>query len=137
MEAIDLIRSGRAKLTPQDEKFATYAPKLKKEDGLIDWSEPVLKIHNKVRGFLPWPGAYTYYEGRILKILRTEVSQVEDKEADSGRFLGAVKDRGMMVKARDRVLLIRDIQIEGKKPMDACAFLRGHRVCAGYLFGRR
>lgn len=68
LKAIDLIETGKASYTRQDGSKATYAPKLKKEDGLIRWDEPAFRIRNKVRGLLPWPGAYTHYEGRILKV---------------------------------------------------------------------
>ena len=134
MEAIDLIQSGSARLMPQEDSKATYAPKLKKEDGLINWNEPVVVIHNKVRGLLPWPGVYTHFNGKILKILNTEILKADGEEAANGEFLGTIKDKGMIVKARDGNLLIQNVQIEGKKPMDSEAFLRGHRISPGYIF---
>lgn len=136
IETIDLIQSGSAILTPQENSQATHAPKLKKEDGLINWSEPAVKIHDKVRGLLPWPGAYTYFNGKILKILKTEILKADDKKAANGEFLGIIKDQGMIIKTQDGNLLIRHVQIEGKKTMDAEAFLRGHRIKSGYIFGK-
>ena len=135
MEAIGLIQSGRAGLTPQINNEATYAPKLKKEDGLIDWNEPALTIHNRVRALLPWPGAYTRFDGKTLKILNTEISETMDKDAHNGEFLGVLKDKGMVIKCKDKNLAIRYVQIEGKKPMDAESCLRGHRSTPGYHFG--
>jgi len=135
MERMELIQSGKAILTPQEDSQATYGPKLKKEDGLINWNEPADKIHNKVRGLLPWPGAYTYFDGKILKILKTEISETDNKDAPNGEFLGVIKDKGMVVKTKDKNLLIQHVQIEGKKPMNTESFLRGHRISPGYIFG--
>jgi methionyl-tRNA formyltransferase len=135
MEAMDLIQSGSVRLIPQEDSKATYAPKLKKEDGLINWNEPAVMIHNEVRGFLPWPGAYTHFNGKILKILKTEILEADNKKAANGEFLGIIKDKGMIIKTQDGNLLIQHVQIEGKKPMNAEAFLRGHRIKPGYVFG--
>lgn len=134
IETIELIETGMARFIKQNDSEATYAPKLKKEDGLIDWNEPALGIHNKVRGFLPWPSAYTHFNGKILKILKTDILETGDKEADNGEFLGVIKDKGMIIKTQDKNLLIQYLQIEGKKPMDAGAFLRGHKIPLGYIF---
>jgi methionyl-tRNA formyltransferase len=134
IEAVGLLESGKATFTKQDGSNATYAPKLKKEDGLIDWNEPALKIHNNVRGLLPWPGAFTRYGKSTLKILKTEMLGTCTEAAKNGEFLGVLKGRGMAVKASDRDILVQFVQTEGKKAMDAEAFLRGHRIRAGYVF---
>jgi len=135
IEAIDLIETGGAKYAKQDNGQATYAPKLKKEDGLIDWNEPAAVIHNKVRGLLPWPGAYTDLSGRKLKILQTEVMPQTHKEAGSGEVVDILKHKGIVVRTGKDELLIQYIQIEAKKPFDTNAFLCGHRIEPGYRFG--
>lgn len=134
MEAIELIAAGKATLTKQDSSIATYAPKLKKRDGLINWDEPAVYIHNKVKGFLPWPGAYTYFKDRAIKVLKTGLVDERYDGAKNGQFLGVIKGSGMIIKAADKGLLIQYVQIEGKKPMDAESFLRGHRIQPGYVF---
>lgn len=137
MEAMELLESGRAKFIKQDDSAATYAPKLKKEDGLIDWNEPAAKIHNKVRGLLPWPSAYTYFNGKILKILKTEVMEGVSGKVNIGEVVSILKHKGMVVKTGQGGLSIQYVQIEGKKPFDADAFLCGHKLSLGYRFGVR
>lgn len=133
-EALELIAAGKAKFTAQDNSIATYAPKLKKEDGLIDWNESAVVIHNKARGFLPWPGAYTYFGGKVLKIMKTEIAEGQNANAQDGEIIALLKHKGMIVKTAKGNLLIQHVQIEGKKPMDVESFLRGHRIPVGYIF---
>ena len=73
IEALDLIVKGQAKFTKQDDAGASFAPKLEKHHGLIEWDKNALDIVNQIRGLIPWPGAWTYYQGKILKILKAEV----------------------------------------------------------------
>lgn len=135
MEAVELIESGRARPVSQDSSQASYAPKLKKADGLINWSEDAVAIHNKVRGLLPWPGAYTYFDGRILKILKTEVIESGEGKAQNGEITAVLKHKGISVKTGKDNILIKYVQIEGKKPFDTDAFLCGHKLEPGYRFG--
>lgn len=133
-ETLELIEAGKASFTKQSDSDATYAPKLKKEDGLINWSEPAVKIHDKVRGFLPWPGAYTYYDGKILKLLQTGLSnKTAETKASPGQVLYIGKE-GIIVRTGSGDLVIEYLQLEGKKDMDAASFVRGHRLEKGYKF---
>ncbi|MBI5144223.1 MAG: methionyl-tRNA formyltransferase, partial [Candidatus Omnitrophica bacterium] len=98
-EAIGLIEKSSVTFTKQDSAKASYAPKLKKEDGIIDWSDLALKIHNKVRGLIPWPGAYTHFEGRILKIWETEgLDSPFDRIVKNGEVIDIIKNKGMVIK---------------------------------------
>ena len=133
-ETIELIGSGRAKFIKQDGSAATYAPKLKKEDGLINWKEPALSIHNKVRGLLPWPGAYTHFKGKVLKILQTEVLGSCPGEGLAGEVVDIIKHKGIVVKTGEGCILIKYVQIEAKKPFDTDAFRCGHKIEPGYVF---
>ncbi len=135
IEAIELIESGKAKFIKQDNSAATYAPKLKKKDGLINWNEPAAKIHNKVRGLLPWPSAYAYFNGKLLKILKTKVMEPVKEKAINGEVVSILKHKGIVVKTGEGSLLIQYVQIEGKKPFDTDAFLCGHKISPGYRFG--
>lgn len=134
MEAMELIEAGKMNAIKQDGAAATYAPKLKKEDGLINWNEPAIKIHDKVRAFLPWPGAYTHFNGKVLKILKTEVVESGLEKAKNGEFVSILKNKGILVKTGKDGLVVQYVQIEGKKSMDAESFLRGHRIAPGYVF---
>ncbi len=137
IEAIGMIENGKANLGEQDSAKATYAPKLKKEDGLIDWNKSAVRIHNKVRGLLPWPGAYTYYNGKILKIIKTELLSMPSSPAVNGQVIDIIKDRGIMVRTGDGELLVQYLQLEGKKELDAGSFVRGHRIDRGYKFNSK
>ena len=136
LEAMDSIENGKATFEKQDEALATYAPKLKKEDALIDWKEPARVIRNKVRGFIPWPGAYTYSGKKILKVWSTEISDVKGQDpASPGEVIGIVKNKGILVQTGSGSLAITHLQAEGKNILDADSFLRGHRIEKGYVFG--
>ncbi|MDO8525125.1 MAG: methionyl-tRNA formyltransferase [Candidatus Omnitrophota bacterium] len=134
IEAMSMIENGSANLEKQDSAKATYAPKLKKEDGLIDWNQGAVRIHNKVRGLLPWPGAYTYYDGKILKILKTEVLPPQAGSGDMGEVVDIAKDKGIIVRTGSGGLAIQYLQLEGKRDLDAGSFIRGHRIERGYKF---
>lgn len=135
IEATDLIEQKAEKLVKQDNSGATYAPKLKKDDGLIDWSEPAARIHNKVRGFLPWPGAYTNYDGKALKILKTTLRKsLPDIDAETGEVVDIIKGEGLVVRTGSGDIAIQNLQLEGKKILDADSFLRGHRIAIGHIF---
>lgn len=133
-EAMKLIESGPIKFIKQDDSAATYAPKLKKEDGCINWKESALNIHNKVRGLLPWPGAYTHFKGKVLKILNTEVLESAPDKGTSGEVVDIIRHRGIVVKTSGGSILIKYVQIEAKKPFDTDAFLCGHKIKLGFIF---
>lgn len=135
VETIGLIEDGKTlKLEKQESVKATYAPKLKKEDGLIDWNMSAAKIHNRVRGLIPWPGAYTYYDGKVLKVLKTAVIASTDEKAENGEVIEIAKERGIVVRTGSGGLVIQYLQLEGKKALDAASFIRGHRIERGYKF---
>lgn len=132
MEAIALIETGRAHYEKQDKAQATLAPKLKKEDGAIDWKSPADIIHNRVKGLLPWPGAYTHYNGKAIKILNTELIKYDlDRTAQPGEIVDIIKGKGLMVNTGAGILAIKFLQLEGGKVLDADAFLRGHKLSIG------
>ena len=134
IEAIELIGSATAVFTKQNASIATIAPKLTKEDGLIDWNDTALNIHNKVRGLLPWPGAYTHFKGKGLKILKTEVLEAGGSKGTSGEVIDIIKHKGIVIKTGEGNILIQYVQIEAKKPFDTDAFLCGHKIPLGYRF---
>ncbi len=122
--ALPLVEAGKLTAAPQDGSKATMAPLLKKENGLIDWTLPAAGIHDRVRGLSPWPGAYTFLDGKMVKIITTEVI---DAQGEPGLLY--VKDKSFLdVGAGNGLLRLVSLQLEGKRPMTAAEFLRGHRV---------
>lgn len=136
VETIDSIEKNKnLTFTKQDDSEATYAPKLKKEDGLIKWSDEAAAIHNKVRGLIPWPGAYTHYERKVIKVLKTGISGCRAfKEAVPGEVIDIIKDKGIVVCTGSEPIVITHLQLEGKIAMDADSFVRGHKIPKGYRF---
>jgi len=133
LEVIDDIVAGRAVEEPQDDARSTYAARLTKEEGLIDWTLPARTIHNRVRGLYPWPHAYTYLNGDRLILLRTRVEPVPTAEApgtiveaSDGRIDVATGDHGRLV--------LDQVQPEGRRPMSARDFLAGHPLQPGARF---
>ncbi len=114
----------------QDSTQATYAPLLKKEDGLIDWSQPAAAIHNRVRGLQPWPGAYTTFRGQGLHIWKAEA--VSGSRGAVGRFVSL---RPLAVACGTGTLKLVEVQLEGRKRISAEAFTNGQRVVENESLG--
>ena len=126
-EALEHLKNGKAGRSPQEASIATYAPKLAREDGRIDWTEPAALIERKIRAFNPWPGAFTLWRDAAgheqkLKIFSGKV--VESGKTAVGEILRS--DGSITIAASDGMLLLGDVQIEGKRRMRAEEFLRGH-----------
>jgi methionyl-tRNA formyltransferase len=138
---LDGLASGIVSPQPQDEALATFAPKLAKEDGRIDWSAPARRIVDLVRGVNPWPGAYTGLEGRPLKIWKAAVAARPapggtgaPADVPPGTVLAASFHEGLIVAcgAGEAVALL-NVQTEGKKSLSAAEFLRGRTLAPGTL----
>lgn len=127
LKAVPLIKSKGHELIGQDEAKVTYAPKLKKKDGLIDWNKPAQEIINLIRGTLPWPGAFTHYKGKLLKIFKARVIECQYRLSTAGEVQNISKE-GITVAAGDKSLLIQELQIEGKRKMGAEEFIAGHSI---------
>jgi len=136
--AIKSIENKDYHLTAQDETKVSLAPKLKKEDGQINWNKSGQDICNLIRGVLPWPGAFTYYNGKLLKIYRARVSSQVREFASSnpGEILEASKG-GIVVFTGKGNIIIEELQIEGKKRMDVKEFIAGHKICVGDILGTK
>jgi methionyl-tRNA formyltransferase len=136
VRSVDDLAAGIAREIPQDDTQATYAPRLTKADGLIDWTATGHSIHNKVRGLHPWPHAFTHLKGTRLIIRRTK-SDATSSSSDfsAGEILEASGDR-LRVGTGDGTLLILDIQLEGRRPMTARELLAGHPIPVGTVLGR-
>jgi methionyl-tRNA formyltransferase len=127
-ETLHLLCSGSLSPEPQDDALSSYAPMLKKEDGRIDWNRSALDIHNQVRGLAPWPGAYTHLQGEPLRLARTLPES--GRGGEPGRVLSTGAD-GLRIACGEGVLLVRELQLPGKKRLPAADFLRGRTIPAG------
>jgi methionyl-tRNA formyltransferase len=138
-----LVETLRDNPTPvkQDSNEATYAPILKKEDGLIDWSWPARKISNRSRGFLPWPGTYSFFRGQIFHIWKSRVSSdwkspVANDTPNGGPGQMIPQKKSLLIACGEGTTLEAiEVQVEGKKRMSAEAFLNGHQLRGGETLG--
>ena len=128
-EAVAQLANGTAARTPQDHSAFTYAPMLSKELSPMDWTKPAQKLHDQVRGLIPWPCASTELGGKKVKIFRTKIG--EKTNAGAGTILTAGK-QGLEIACGDgRSLWILEMQAEGGKRMMAADYLRGHPIETG------
>ena len=121
LEALRLLVAGNAPRFPQDSACVTYAPKLKREHGQIDWSESAEAIERKIRAYNPWPGAFMKVDTQNLKIFSASVVELS---GNPGEILRSEKE--LMIAAGKDALSLGEIQLEGKRRMSAAEFLRGH-----------
>ena len=120
-EAILLLDQGKSPRLPQENQLATYAPKLRREHGRIDWSEPAEVIERKIRAFDPWPGASMAIDHRNLKIFGATIVAGSRKPGEISR-----NENELIVAAGEGALSLGEVQLEGKRRMSAAEFLRGH-----------
>ena len=121
LESLRLLAAGKAPRIPQDNAHATYAPKLKREDGQIDWSESAEAVERKIRAYNPWPGAFMRVDGQNLKVFS---ASVVDLSGEPGEVLR--NDKDLIVAAGKGALSLAEVQLEGKRRMSAAEFVRGH-----------
>jgi methionyl-tRNA formyltransferase len=131
VSVVDQIEAGVAREEPQDGTQATYASRLTKDEGLIDWTLPARQIHDRVRGLYPWPHAYTYTEaGARLILLRTRVD-ARASAAAPGTLVDVTREAIAVAAGDGTVLAILDLQPEGKRSMPVRDFLAGRALDAG------
>ncbi|MBL7183319.1 MAG: methionyl-tRNA formyltransferase [Anaerolineae bacterium] len=118
---------------PQDHSQATYCRIIAKEDGLIDWSHSAVEIWRRSRAYYPWPGAYTYWRGKLLKVLRADALPQWSGEGEPGRVMAL--DEGLAVATGEGALLLREVQLAGKRALSAQDFARGQRDFVGSVLG--
>ena len=128
VETLPRFIAGEISAKPQDEALATYARKITKEDGHLDWSLPALALRNKVRAFTPWPGAYTFWPevgaNRLLKIWRAEI---EPRSGTPGHLLEAGRSK-MTIACGTDALRVEELQLQGGRRMNTAEFLAGHSL---------
>jgi len=131
LKSLNLIEAGEEGFSVQDEKEVSFAPKLKKNDGKIDWTEPANVIERKIKGLVPWPCAFTHIEGKLLKVFKTEIM-----ENVYGSAPGTIVDTEAFIVATGKgALKLKKVQLEGKKAMPAKEFIKGYRIDAELVLG--
>ena len=140
LKTIKMIKENSVKYTVQNEKQATYAPKIRKEDGLIRWEKSSYDIHNLVRGLNPYPGAFVFVQLREkktrIKIWQTELIKEEllkEKKARPGEVVEIRKDKGLLVKTGEGILLIRKVQLAGRNHISGYDFVKGYQIKEGFI----
>jgi methionyl-tRNA formyltransferase len=136
LESIKAIESKQFGLIPQDESKVSFAPKLKKEDGLIDWHKKSVEIYNLVRGCLDWPTAFTYFKGKRLKIFAAKIP--DQKSWPDSASPGEIIDfspQAITVATGQGALLIEKMQLEARRMMNVREFLVGHKISKGEKLG--
>ena len=129
IETIPQIEAGTVTPTPQDDSLSTYAKMIKKEMGLIDWKKEAVVLERLVRGMNSWPSAYTHFNGKTLKVWEAAV-EAGNKSVAAGTVVEVTKD-SIKVQTGADLLVLKQIQLEGKKRMDVAAFLLGYKVETG------
>lgn len=146
IETIDGLEEGTINPIPQDDSKSSYIKQVKKEDGLIDFSKSAAEIERQVRACIPWPSAYTYLEGKMLKIWQADVLKSGDEEGETGYLTNLSEASCGQVVASDKenlvimtgngLLKLNEVQLEGKKRMSIQDFLRGKKIEPGTVLGK-
>jgi len=151
LETIHAIKEDSVDFITQDERLATFAPKLTKELGRIDWNKQAIEIHNLVRGLLPWPTAHTSFKGKTLKILSSEIISLkkdlypqagtvnnDDLKTKINGTPGKIKEitkEGFIIATGRSDLLVKEVHLESSKPISAIEFINGQRINVGEALG--
>jgi methionyl-tRNA formyltransferase len=127
VETLQGLEAGRIVPRKQDSAQATYAPLLKKEDGLVDWRQPAESIHNRIRAMQPWPGAYTAFRGQTLHIWQARRAG-ESPAPPVGQPGSLLRLKPLTVNCGAGALELREVQLEGRRRMSSADFANGHRL---------
>ena len=131
VETLPLIEEGKITPVPQDESLSTYAKKLSKDMGLIDWNMPAVAIERLIRGCSPWPSSYSNIGGKSLKIWKAAVT---DTKATPGEVSEVTKE-SITIGCGEGSLVVEELQLEGKKRMSVHDFLLGYHINVGDKLG--
>jgi methionyl-tRNA formyltransferase len=132
LETLRQLKEGRLQPREQDESAVTFAPMLKKEDGLIDWNQSALAIERRVRGLDPWPGAYTHIGNKLLKVHRATVLPADGK-GNPGEVVCADAG-GFWVATGAGIIDLEEVQLENKRRLPGAEFIKGARIKTGDRF---
>lgn len=130
IETLPAYLAGQIQPQPQPDFGATYAPRINKEDGQIDWTEPAERIERRVRAYQPWPSAYTTWNGQMLKVLAARAATDAPSGAEAGMVIGGPRGSAGVVTGRG-VLWLEEVQLAGKRVLPVDAFVAGARGFVG------
>jgi methionyl-tRNA formyltransferase len=134
LETLEGLVKGSVKAKEQDNTLATYTAKLTKEHGLLDWSWPVSRVCGLIRGLDPWPGAFTFFNKKMLKLYGCFLAET----GHAGSAPGMVRDvteQGLVIEVGNGSVIVRDIQAPGKKRLPAWEFVKGSPLSLGSVLG--
>jgi methionyl-tRNA formyltransferase len=132
-ETLDHLADGRLAAEKQDDSLTCYAAMLKKEDGELDWTMAAADLRNRIRGMNPWPGTFTFLDGKLVKVYRASAGAGDGLP---GTVLRSGRD-GVEVACGSGSLILQELQLEGKKRLPAAEFLAGCRLEPGMVLGGR
>jgi methionyl-tRNA formyltransferase len=135
LETVRGLADGMLTPVPQDHSRATLAPLLKKEDGRIDWSAPAATVASRARGFHPWPGAFTFHEGRLVKALRVREVPGAGTDVHAGTVAAIGPDGVTVACGGGSALRLVEVQPESRRAMPATAWAAGARLRPGARLG--
>ena len=135
VRVVEALAENRAEEIPQDDSHATYAPKIEKQDGIVDWSHTAREIHNQIRGLHPWPHAFADLEGERTILLKSAIEDETSRKGEPGAIVEARGDE-LLVGTGRGVLRLLTVQREGRRPVSAREFLAGRRIQPGARFVR-
>jgi methionyl-tRNA formyltransferase len=134
IETLEGLAKGSVKPKEQDDSLATYTAKLTKEHGLLDWTWPVSRVCGLIRGLDPWPGAFTFFNRKVLKLYGCFLAET----GHTGSAPGTVRDvteQGLEIEAGNGSVIVRDIQAPGKKRLPAREYVKGRPLSLGSILG--
>ena len=129
LKTLDGLKSNSLQAHDQDETHVTFAPMIRKEDGVIDWTQPAVTIERRVRAFTPWPSAYTHLNGKLLKVHRANPIQT-NRPGNPGEIVRA-DSGGFWIATGKGTLSLEEVQLENKKRLPGVEFIKGARIAAG------
>jgi methionyl-tRNA formyltransferase len=126
--------AGHISPKPQDNDLSTYARKITKDDGQIDWSLPAIEIHRRIRALTPWPGAFTFLPVKQARLLKIPEAYISEPEGNPGKIL-SVSENSLVVACGKNSLSLTKLQREGSRSMDVDNFLNGCPLASGMMLG--
>src|SRR6056297_217079 len=134
LDSIEKIKNNDYEFEKQDESKATYAYKINKKDAKINWNKTIENIDRQIRGYYSWPGAFSYYKNKRMKIL-SAVIEKKDINEKPGTVVDLNSNKGIGVAANNGVVYIKKLKLAGKKAMDYIDFLNGYDISKGEILG--
>jgi len=133
VQAVEILTKNPGAGTAQADSEATFCKLITKEDGLIDWTSAAEEIERNIRAYSPWPGTYSWYEGKKINILEADLYDGDAPEGTPGSVLSFSKKEGILVATGSGVLAVKRLQLQSKKPMDYKSFVNGNREFVGSI----